>query len=237
MDSRFGIITAVLALTALCLTAACSRYPADMRGSLDEAEAEALQVGVSDAPPWIVWNEGEPTGVEAELIRAFAEAEGFEINWIHGTEDTLLHALEAGDLHIVAAGLVKSTPWKKHVTLSGPISVCRAYVALDQPSASRLSTVDIQDLTVRVERAGGLAHLVEKQGAEVDPVKSLEDGTGPAAAEEYRLASLGLVPTGDPLRKSTHVLALPKGENALYAALTRSLPAEPGCLALPEARP
>ncbi|MEQ8557603.1 MAG: hypothetical protein RIB03_04725 [Henriciella sp.] len=68
-------------------------------------------------------------------------------------------------------------------------------------------------------------------------MKALTDGSAPAASEEFRLAELGLTPVGDKLAKSVHVLAIPHGENALYAALTRSLPANPGCLPLQEARP
>ncbi len=217
--------------------AACSRYPADVRGSLEQARQGALEVGVADAPPWIEWNDGDPTGVEADLIRAFAEAEDLEIEWLQRDEETLMHALEAGDLHIVAAGLTKKTPWKKHVSLSEPVSACKSYIGVPVSGVPTLSDADIKDLTVRVERATEFPKLVEKRGASVERVNDLTDGTAPAAAEEYRLAELGLTPVGDKLSKTTHVLAIPHGENALYAALTRSLPANPGCLPLQEARP
>ncbi|WP_084398030.1 substrate-binding periplasmic protein [Henriciella aquimarina] len=235
MTGKTGRI--LLALLVAGSIAACSRYPADIRGSLEQAKQDALEVGVADAPPWIAWNEGKPAGVEADLIRAFAAREDLAIEWVHRDEDTLLRALEHGELHIVAAGLTKKTPWKKHVSLSEPVSTCRAYIGVPATGAPTLSDKDIKALTVRVERAGGLAHRVEKRGATVERVQDLSEGAGPAAAEKYRLAELGLTPVGDTLARTTHVLAVPHGENALYAALTRALPARPGCLPLEGGRP
>lgn len=217
--------------------AACGQpYPADIRGSLDEARESALEVGVSEAGAWISWNEGSPTGVEADLIRSFAEQEGLEVEWIEGEETELLEALKGGDLHIVAGGLTKATPWKKHVSLSEPISTCRVYAGLPDPAAPSLSEDELKSMTLRVERASGLAHKAEKKGYTVERVATLEEGSGGAIAEEFTLADHGLTPVGDPLLKTTHVLAVPHGENALYAALTRSLPAKPGCLAMEESQ-
>jgi polar amino acid transport system substrate-binding protein len=216
----------VLAAILTGTVTACSPYPADIGGSLEQAQQNALEVGVSDAPPWIEWNEGAPVGVEADIIRQFAEAEGLQIRWVQRDETTLMAALEHGEIHLLAAGLTKTTPWKRHVSLSEPISVCKAYIGVPDTA----SDTAIEQLTVRVERASGLIKLAEKRGAAVDPVTSLAEGKGPAAAEEYYLAEQGLTPVGDALSRSVHVLALPKGENALFAALTRSLPSEPGCV-------
>lgn len=222
-------MSGLLALALIAALGGCERYPADIRGSLEQAKGSALDVGVSDAPPWITWNDGDPQGAEADIIRNFARQEGLEINWIHGDEEQLMPALEHAHLHLVAAGLTKKSPWSKHVSLSVPISKCRAYIGVEDDPGLMTEGV-IKGLTVRVERAGGLAYLVEKRGARVKRVDNLDQGGGPAAAEEYRLAELGLIPVGEPLETSKHMLALPKGENALYAALTRSLPEKPGCL-------
>lgn len=208
---------------------ACSPYPADIRGSLEEARTGSLQVGVIDNPPWIEWNDGAPRGVEADLIRRFAADQQLEVKWRKGGEEALMAALEHADLHIVAAGASTRTPWKKRLTLSEPIATCRAHIGMSGIAASAAEDVGFEEMEVRVERATGMAGLVKKTGAIPVTVESLAEGSGPAAAEDYRLAELGLTPAGDPLQKTTHVLFLPHGENALYAALTRSLPASPGC--------
>lgn len=226
--SRLGVI-AVCTLAAV-LSACDQPYPADIRGSLDEARQSALEVGVSDAPPWIEWNDGAPEGTAADLIRDFAAKEHLAIEWIHGEETELLEALKGGDLHLVAGGLTKASPWKKHVSLSGPISTCRVYAGVPGAAQPTLREDELKAMTMRVERASGLAYKAEKKGYDVERVDSLDEGSGPAIAEEFTLAEHGLNPVGEPLQKTTYVFALPHGENALYAALTRALPAKPGCL-------
>ena len=201
--------------------AACGQpYPADIRGSLDEARESALEVE-------------EYLSV---LAGSFAEQEGLEVEWIQGEETELLEALKGGDLHIVAGGLTKATPWKKHVSLSEPVSTCRVYAGLPGPAGGPASEEELKSMALRVERASGLAYKAEKKGYTVERVAALEDGSGGAIAEEFTLAENGLTPVGKPLLKATHVLAVPHGENALYAALTRSLPARPGCLAMEESQ-
>jgi len=227
----------ILSLSYVCriaLAACGERYPADIRGSLEQAKESALEVGVSDAAPWISWNDGAPTGVEADIIRALAEREGLKIDWIRGEEAELLESLKGGDLHLVAGGLTKASPWKKHVSLSAPISTCHVYAGLAGPGAVSIAEDELKSMTLEVERASGLAHKAEKKDYTITRVDKLTEDSSGAIAEEFTLKEHGLTPTGEPLMKTTHVLALPHGENALYAALTRSLPARPGCRPMQE---
>ncbi|WP_347755681.1 transporter substrate-binding domain-containing protein [Agrococcus sp. ProA11] len=104
-----GLIAVVAAATLL---AGCSSIPADPDGTLERVRGGTLRVGVTENPPWVELSDaGEPAGTEPELVVAFADELGAEVEWTDGSESRLAAALEAGELDLVIGGLLDDTPW------------------------------------------------------------------------------------------------------------------------------
>ena len=112
-------LTLAAAAVSLALTGCTSSgYPADPDGTLDAITGATLRAGVSHHPPYVDARGAEPTGSEAELIRGFAAAHDAEVEWTVSSEESLMTALEKGDLDLVAGGLTTSSPWTSHAALT-----------------------------------------------------------------------------------------------------------------------
>lgn len=107
--------------TAASMLVGCASIPADPDGTLDRARGGTLRVGVTESAPWVVLSEdGEPTGTEPELVRAFAERIDAEVEWTQGSETRLTDALESGELDVVIGGLLDDTPWAQSAAVTRP---------------------------------------------------------------------------------------------------------------------
>lgn len=116
---RGAVRTAALLLVAA--TSACGPFPRDPEGTLEDVEGRVMRVGAAESPPDLVRSGDGATGPEAELVEAFARSLGdARVEWIWLGPDEALHRLERFELHVVAAGLTRKTPWKAHVGLSRP---------------------------------------------------------------------------------------------------------------------
>jgi polar amino acid transport system substrate-binding protein len=117
-------------LAALLLVAGCNvEIPQDPDGTLDRVRGGVLRVGVSINPPWTVLaNNGAPAGIEAQLVRRFADTVNAEVRWTVAGEESLVHQLEAGQLDLVIGGLTAKSPWMRQAAFTRP------YAAAPGPS-------------------------------------------------------------------------------------------------------
>lgn len=114
-SSKKRLATAV----AACLLLASCRYPQDVEGTLDRASDGVLRVGAAEHGPWIRTSEsGAPVGVEPDIVAAFAASINADIEWRRGSEQTLMKALQRGELDLVAAGIVDDNPWSRDVAFT-----------------------------------------------------------------------------------------------------------------------
>ena len=100
-------------------TLACD-LPRDPEGTLEQARGRTLRVGAVEAPPFVGRSGDEATGPEAELVHAFAESIGAEVEWRWAPLDEHMRALEAFELDVVVAGLTKQSPWASRVGFTRP---------------------------------------------------------------------------------------------------------------------
>ncbi len=115
---RLVLLAAIL---AALLTTACGSFPADPEGTLERVTGGVLRVGVSANPPHTeVRGTAEPQGSEVVLVRDFAATLPAELEWTVGGEETLILALEHGDLDLVIGGLTADTPWTEHAAITKP---------------------------------------------------------------------------------------------------------------------
>ncbi|TYT25534.1 transporter substrate-binding domain-containing protein [Luteimonas viscosa] len=110
------------ALATLFALSACDRYPRDADDLTAQAADAGMRVGASHDPPYVqVSADGGVTGVEAELVRRFADAHGYRVTWVPGGHDALMRDLERTRLHAVIGGHHRKSPWKPKVGWSRPL--------------------------------------------------------------------------------------------------------------------
>lgn len=106
----------------LILASACG-LPKDPEGTSDRiASTRELRVGVTDNRPWVDAHSPEPAGIEADLVRHFAERLGAKILWSRGSEAALAEQLKHHDLDIAVGGFEVKTPWKSVVGVTQPFA-------------------------------------------------------------------------------------------------------------------
>lgn len=220
---------------ALLLAAAGCDLPQDPMHTLAEVRGDTMVVGISEAPPWVVHRpDGTPAGVEVVLVRRFAETLGAHVVWRWGAVGAHMEALARYELDLVAAGLTRSTPWRRHVGLTRPYYTMRRAVGVPpgMPPPG-----DLDGVPVAVARGTVTAALLEARGAIPVYREDLATAEGPVAAAGWQLARWGFDETGRVLRRDHHVLAVPPGENGWLVRLERFLAsrrAEVGALLIAE---
>lgn len=198
-------------------------FPADPEETLEKARGGTLRVGVVENDPWVVIEPGkEPSGVEPELVRRFAETIDAEIVWEEGSADELAPAVSGFQLDVLIGGLTVDFPHPEDVAMTRPY--IDTEIELGGPPGTDLPD-DRDDLDVYVERASEAAALLRKKEREVEPIvyDHLSEVDGVVLAPSYDLEALGYEPTGDILRDNDHSMGVPPGENAFMIELEEFL--------------
>lgn len=111
-----------VAALALAVLAGCGlTVPSDPEGTLDRVSGDVLRVGVTHHEPWVVVADGgDPAGEEPALLEAFAASLDADVDWTVGNEESLVAALERGDLDVVIGGFTDATPWADRAATTVP---------------------------------------------------------------------------------------------------------------------
>jgi polar amino acid transport system substrate-binding protein len=111
------------AAALLAVLTGCSNFPADPNGTMDRVRGGVLRVGASHNPPWVQITEGsDPSGIEPDLVRSFAQNLGATIEWQPGGEEALMTDLEHRRLDLVIGGLTAQSPWTDKAAISKPFA-------------------------------------------------------------------------------------------------------------------
>ena len=216
MRPSFLIVFVVL---SVCVSSGCTHLPRDPKETLQHLQSRPIRVGLVEHPPWIVRTSGEPTGVEVDLVRNFANELGTHPEWHWGGEQQQLEALEHYQLDVVIGGLTDRTPWRKYIGLTS--SYFEETYRIGIPPASQLE--NIKGAEVAVHRGEAVAADLEKKGARVLRVDDLAQVNGPVAAPDWQLEQMSFKGTSHELDSVKHVIAVPPGENALVKRLDEFL--------------
>jgi polar amino acid transport system substrate-binding protein len=210
-------------LLSLAITlAGCDRYPQDPDESLEHIIVRGtLRVGALPAEPWVVKSSsGELAGVEGELIRQFADELGVSIQTHWLGEDDLFQMLANHDLDVVMGGMTRGNPWSAHAGFTLPYYTNDQTVGVPPGSPAVL---ELEGITVGILRDSPLSTALEKRGAMVKRVNDYAQASLPVAGPAWQLKHHGLRPTTIQLLSREHVMAVPRGENALLMRLERFL--------------
>jgi polar amino acid transport system substrate-binding protein len=220
-------IAAISALVLVAGTLAACQYPQDVEGTLDRVQGGTMRVGVIDAPPWASTDKGDPTGVEPELIKRFAEDLDAEIEWYPGTEEELVEAMRGFQLDVIVGGLTRSSPAGTHVALTRPYIDTEIEYGL-APGEDPLEDFDGRE--VYVVEGSEAAAIMRQEEDDATPVyvESEAELQSPALTDNYWFEPLGLESTDDIKRDDEHAMAVPMGENAFLVELEEFLLARGG---------
>ncbi|WP_160170945.1 transporter substrate-binding domain-containing protein [Lutibaculum baratangense] len=150
---------------------ACDEFPRDPDGTLQSARGGTIEVGLIEASPWVAIEDGVPQGLEVELAAAFAASLDAEVEWIRGTPEEVLEALEARRIHLVVGGLTQDSAWGDRVALTRPyLETALVAVAPGSGGPERVegNTVAVSPGTVEaaaVRAAGGVPVAPDMAGS------------------------------------------------------------------------
>jgi polar amino acid transport system substrate-binding protein len=215
------VVTVLAALVAAC------GLPRDPEGTLDRVQGGRMRVGIAERSPWTILGDGDPTGVEVELVEGFARTLRAEIEWTAGAPAELLTALEGREVDLVIGGFTDDDPWAQEVTFTQPYA--RIQIAVGAPRGTPLPS-ELDRRRVAALRGTIVPDLIEDAGGIPMPVDDLAAVDELVAAEDWRLRALGLRSTGLILHESRHAVAVPTGENAWLVRLERYLSERAGAV-------
>jgi polar amino acid transport system substrate-binding protein len=214
-------VSLIVACVAAAAVGAC-QFPSDVEGTLDRVEGGTLRVGVIDDPPWAVVGKGDPTGVEPELVKRFAEDLDAQIEWYPGTEEDLVEAMRGFQLDLIVGGLTRASPAGTEVALTRPYIDTEIEYGL-APGDDPLDDFDGREVYV-VEGSEAAAVMRQEEDDAVPVyVESEADLRSPALTDNYWFEPLGLESTDDIKRDDEHAMAVPMGENAFLVRLEEFL--------------
>ncbi len=190
----------------------CDRFPRDQEGSLKEIHGKGeIMAGLTENPPFVYWNNGEPQGIEPEMIKAFAASIGVDVKWIRGSSEDNFRLLQNGRLQIAAGGFDKNSPWKKDVYFTRPHDTIYykwgAPVAADLPKKLKNQEVFI--------KKGSIAAAFLKPSVKVHFKDSMEGNEPLVVAPQSDLVNYGYSVSDKTLKTVYIAFAVKKGENAL----------------------
>lgn len=121
-------LVATLSLTGCALT-----VPTDPQGTLHHVETSGhLRAGATPIGDALVVDDDHVSGPLVDLIEGFADEHGARVEWTVGSEETLVDALESGELDLAVGAMTDATPW------SDRVSVTRGYPGLAGSGDARL---------------------------------------------------------------------------------------------------
>lgn len=213
-------------LALVCLLGACGDFPKDSRETLDKARAgEPLTVGFSPAEPWVGKAAGPAGlgGIEPDLIRGWARANGVRIRWIEGGESQLVEALAQNNVDLAVGGFTSRTPHGAKIGTTQPYLSAPIVIGV---AAGAAAPEDWEGVEVRYDgRRPEFAAAIAKAGAV--PVPAAPGALAPfAAVYQQELGAFGLTDTGKRLKTEKRVIAAAPAENALVLSLDKYLHAQ-----------
>lgn len=110
---------ALVPAVVLMLLSSCD-LPRDPEETLQRVRGGTMRVGLTANPPWTTYEGEQPGGIEATLVRQFAETLNANVEWTNGSEAQLMERLHQGHLDLVIGGLDDKSPWTTHAGFTRP---------------------------------------------------------------------------------------------------------------------
>ena len=221
--SNIVVGVAIIFVSILASLLSKIQFPRDAERTLAKVRDHTLRVGYTNAAPWVYPAPGGAQGIEAKIVSDFANTLHARVDWVEGTEEQLYNALENDEIDLLIAGITDKTPWKDKVGLTKPYLETELDVGqpTSQPPGNSESIIEGQWVAVRKGTAEG--YYVRKKKAKPFYTAQLPVSNMFSVGYDWQIQSWNLRNTGIVLKKESHVMAVPPGENAFLLALDKYL--------------
>lgn len=119
MGSERSILGFVTASALVWSLAGCGvSIPTDPDATLNRIENGELRVGVAEEPDLAVVEGDRASGALVELLEGFATRNDAAITWSVGSEESLVGALERGEIDVAIGGMTSDSPWADRVGMT-----------------------------------------------------------------------------------------------------------------------
>jgi Bacterial extracellular solute-binding proteins, family 3 len=211
---------AALLYLILALTVGCD-VPRDAEGTLARVRNGTMRIGFTANDPWVRLVGDQVAGIEPALLRQWAEQLGTRVEWVSGSEASLVEALHKGELDVIVAGLLSDTPFSSKLGLSQPYIKARIRFAVP-PGTPPPEDWAGRPVAVAPDRLAIRAMIREEEAMPTSP-GAFSPSDLAVAAYDFEIEARGLVPADPVLATERHVIATRPGESAFLLALDRFL--------------
>ena len=198
----------------------CDQFPKDPNNTLEKISGKKLKVGIAESGEWASYKDGVATGIEVEIIKGFAESIKAQIEWVPGSQDHIINLMSEHEVDICIGNFTKKSPFKKHAGFSIPFYTEK--IKVGAPAGVTIPE-EIEDVEVLVKKNSEAALVVKKEEAKPVLYDSVKNVDRLIVAPEMELQKHNLQVSEYDLKKIDHVIAIPKGENALLEKLDKYL--------------
>ncbi len=116
--ARRGPFVAVVMALGAMLCGCGLQVPTDPGGSLDRITGDVLRAGASPDSDWVIVEGDDVSGRLVMLVEDFARMHDAEVEWVVGSEESLVRDLEEGRLHVAVGGMTADSPWMDRAGLT-----------------------------------------------------------------------------------------------------------------------
>lgn len=107
------------AVLVTALTGCGLSIPTDPDGTMQRVRDEGvLRAAASIDPPLVVHGSPDPTGPLVDLVERFAGRLGAEVTWTVTSEESMVVALEEGEVDLGVGGMTRDTTWAERVGIT-----------------------------------------------------------------------------------------------------------------------
>lgn len=209
----------LLACALILMLPGCE-FPRDAAGTLEHTRGGVLRVGWTERPPWVVADQGTPSGIEPALIVAFAQSLDARVEWLEGAESSLAEALKARRIDVLIGGHTSETPWKRHGAPTLTYSEAKLVIAARAGAAPPRDRDALKGRPVSHHpRRPDLAAYLSRLGA----TPTLRAAPDLALIYAFERNARDPEPTSIVIASEAHVMLVPPGESRFLLELDRFL--------------
>ncbi|MFP2957113.1 transporter substrate-binding domain-containing protein [Myxococcus sp. 1LA] len=203
----------------LSLASSACGLPRDTNGTQERILREGvLRAGLVRHEPWTGFQDGQPTGPEAQAVSRLAEQLGARVAWTVAPEAELMHALEERAVDLVVGGISVKSPWVKQLGSGQTYLTTRMRVGAPPGQTVPES---LEGASVSVARGSSAGPQLQASGAQVREVDRLHEAPGLRAAWDWQLEAWGYVAGEEVLREEKRIWVVPAGENRWLLTVDR----------------
>ena len=221
MKLMIGLV--VILISTLAAFLQHIHFPKDAEKTLDKVSNGTIRVGFTNAGPWVYPSATGAQGIEADIVTNFAQTLHAKIDWVEVTEEQLFNALKRGEINILIGGITDKTPWKEEIGLTKPYIETSIVIAQPSAQSSNNQQPPIEGQWVAVKKGTDEGYYVHKKKGKPFYTTQLPAANMLSVGYDWQVQAWNMHNTGIVLKKESHVMAVPPGENAFLLALDKFL--------------